>query len=44
MKEFRDGQPQLGLPDRSVDDKHESAAIEVREPRVRGQSFRQAWA
>ncbi|MGY3265920.1 hypothetical protein ACVWZN_001993 [Lysobacter sp. HA35] len=44
MKEFRDRKPQLGLPDRSIDDKHEPAAIEIREPRMRGQPLRQAWA
>jgi hypothetical protein len=44
MEEFRRGEPQAGAPRRRIDDKHEPAAIEIREPRMRGKPVRQAWA
>ena len=44
MKEFRDGEAKFRLPDGSIDDKHEPAAIEVRKPRMRGEALGQAWA
>lgn len=44
MEEFRRSEPQAGPPRRGIDDKHESAAIEVGEPRVRGKPFGQAGA
>lgn len=44
MEEFRGSQPQSGAPNRGIDDKHESAAIEVRKPRMRGDPVRQAGA
>jgi hypothetical protein len=44
MEEFRGGEPKFGAPRRSIDDKHEPAAIEIREPRMRSEPVRQAWA
>lgn len=44
MKEFRCSEPQSGAPRRGIDDKYEPAAIVIREPRMRGESVRQAWA
>lgn len=44
MKEFRRGEPQFRPPRRGIDDKHEPAAIEIREPRMRGEPLGQAWA
>lgn len=44
MEEFRCSEPQAGPPRRRIDDKHEPAAIEIREPRMRGEPVRQAWA
>lgn len=44
MEKLRCREPQSGPPSRGIDDKHEPATIEVRQPRMRGQTFGQAWA